>query len=79
MLRDRVDVEVHPRRDEEDGDEEAVADRVELLLQRVDVTRCPPAQDDAGQEGPEHHVEAETARHREQPHQQDDGPAQGRL
>ena len=49
-----------PGVDEEDRDEEAVADRVELASSDIDVAGRPAAQHDAGEEGAEDDVEAES-------------------
>ncbi len=78
-LRDRSEVEVHPRCHEEDRDEEPVPDRVELGLQRVDVAGRPSSQDHPRQERSEDDIEAELCRHHEQREEQRDCPSKGRL
>ena len=74
-LDDRAKVETHARRHEEDRDEEAVAHRVELGLQGVHIARRPAAQDHAGEEGAEHHVEPEIRGDHQQSEEQEHGPA----
>ena len=82
VLADRLQVEGHPRGDEEDRDEDPVADRVELALQAGGVyvhPAGPGAQHHPGQHGAEHDIQAEPARDGEQQEQQHHGPAQRGL
>jgi len=79
---DRLQVDGHPRCDEEDRDEDPVPDSIELMLEALGVQVEPPspdAQHDPGQHRAEHDVEAESGREREQREQQDHRPAQRDL
>jgi hypothetical protein len=79
---DRGHVDCHAGGDEEDRDEDAVPDGIELALQvlRVQAEPAgPDAQHDSGQHRAEHHVKAEPVRERQQREQQDHRPAQRDL
>jgi len=62
VVDDRPDVERHARGYEEQRDEHAVADRIELVLEGPDVhfhPASPPPQHQPGEHGAEHDVEPE--------------------
>jgi len=65
-VEDRAEVDRHAGHDEEHRDEEAVADGVQLGLERMRASRRPVPKHDAGQEGAEDDVEPELAGQHEQ-------------
>ena len=72
-LPDRGQVQAHAGGDEEDRDEEAVPDGVQLVLQGRHVAGGPAAQDHAGEERAEHHVEADVAGEHQQAEEEHQG------
>jgi hypothetical protein len=78
-LGDRADVQGHARGHEEQRDEEAIADGVELALEGVGVAGGPAAQHDPGQERAQDHIQAELLGHGQQEQEQQHGQADGGL
>ena len=82
VSQDRLYVERHAGRDEEQRDEDAVADSFELGLKRFGVhfhPVCPAAQHHARQHGTQDHIQAEPLGGHQQKHEQHNRPAQRGL
>ena len=77
-----VEIEPHSARDEEDGDEEPEAHRLELAAEigvRHDLVAVEQRDDRSGDKGPEDDLEAELLRHGGEAHEKHDGRADAYL
>jgi hypothetical protein len=79
VLNDGLDIQLHPRHDEERRDEEAEAEALQLVLEHVVAVGQGHPQHDPGCERAEHDIEAELARQQQQPDQQQHADPDRRL